>query len=174
MDQDDGCGQENLGLRRVHPPCSWRREDPGDTSGAVRGVQKQPPGFHGETGRRNREGELGMRWAPSPYHVSPPPSDSGDLSTPRAGHSLVRCPGKTPVGTGAARGLCAPLELQEGGRVGPHGPEVRIPSSRRSRKELQELRPRGKSQKTIYSFLQMATGTIWLTNTDEQASGRDK
>lgn len=45
----------------------------------------------------------------------------------------------------------------------------RAPSSERGRKEPEEPRPVGKSQKTIYSFLQMATGTIWLTNTDEQA-----
>lgn len=48
------------------------------------------------------------------------------------------------------------------------------PGSKRGRKEPKELWLVGKRQKTIYSFLQMATGTIWLTNTVEQASGRDK
>lgn len=43
------------------------------------------------------------------------------------------------------------------------------PSCERGRNEPEEPQSVGKSQKTIYSFLQMATSTIWLTNTDEQA-----
>lgn len=45
---------------------------PGDTSQTVLGVQEQCPGFHGDIGMRNREGELGMLWAPSPCRVSLP------------------------------------------------------------------------------------------------------
>lgn len=68
----------------------------------------------------------------------------------------------------SGRLLWVPAALAPGKRWVPHGGADGAPGSERGRKEAEEPHSGGNNQKTIYSFLQMATGAMWLTNTDEQ------
>lgn len=167
--------QDNLGLWRIHPPCSWSREDAWEAQVTSHGGA-EATGFHGEVGKRNREGELGMRWAPSPSRVSLT-GGSPEHTTAAPGWPWPDVQEKTSRRQELLEGFVGPWTRRTAAGEGPRGQGSRTacsrvllnPSSKRSRKEMQEPQSRGKSQKTIYSFLQMATGTIWLTNTDEQA-----
>lgn len=151
------------------------------------GVQKQL-GFMGRLGKgiERESWECGGLRAPPVCHCQHDPRVTGGspehtTAAPGwaqpAGWPWPDVQGKTSWKQELLEGFVCPWTCRTAAGEGPHGQGSRTacsrvllnPSSKRSRKEMQEPQSRGKSQKTIYSFLQMATGTIWLTNTDEQA-----